>query len=186
MVISKRHLAEQPIPTGMQIYQDWIEVAGVPHHRDAALRFVRGKQLSLAFRPEPTNPHDASAIQIIGIVHHGNRAEQLHLGYLPAEIAAKVAVSGLAGQVAPRLKYTGLKDSGYIVIELQLLGPSGQKQAYLAAAPPDADGDDDDDREPAPRRSQVTTPAKRTGCLGHALQAIFLSACLMIALILIV
>jgi len=99
----KYHLGDQPIPTGFRIYEERLEVLGVQRRRADALAFCHGRGQSLAFVLEPSNPHDANAIRIDGAWKGWLFSKQKQLGYVPREIAARLAETGLAATVRPRL-----------------------------------------------------------------------------------
>lgn len=126
----KYHLGDQPIPTGFRIYEERLEVLGVQRRRADALAFCHGRGQSLAFVLEPSNPHDANAIRIDGAWKGWLFSKQKHLGYVPREIAARLAEAGLAAMVQPRLLKTYAGTDGYVEIEYQIIGPADRLRDY--------------------------------------------------------
>jgi hypothetical protein len=61
----KYHLQEQKIPDGFQIYDERLEVAGIPHRKDVAAQFVNQTDQWLEFESEPLNSYDSNAIKIL-------------------------------------------------------------------------------------------------------------------------
>lgn len=71
------------IPKGYQIFHRGAAVSGLHYRREAALRFIRsGERHHLEMEPEPANPHDKTAIKVIGVA----AGKRYHLGYVPADI----------------------------------------------------------------------------------------------------
>ncbi len=126
MKISKR--IAPPIPKGMQIY-DGGEVAGIAYRKAAAAKFIKGKDHRLELVREPSNKHDPNAIQVIGNVKGLFGRKRLFLGYVPAKIAKKVAVAGVFGSIAPRLRYLRLYGD-YVTVSFELLGPKELIEKY--------------------------------------------------------
>jgi hypothetical protein len=62
-VIRDYHLSKTPIPDGFQIFEDRLEVAGIPNYKIAASKFISGKNPYLLFEREPQNPYDKNAIK---------------------------------------------------------------------------------------------------------------------------
>ena len=126
----KYHLGDQPIPSRFRIYEERLEVLGVQRRRADALAFCHGRGQSLAFVLEPSNPHDANAIRIDGAWKGWLFSKQKQLGYVPREIAARLAETGLAATVRPRLLKTYAGTDGYVEIEYQIIGPADQLRDY--------------------------------------------------------
>ncbi|MBY0445702.1 MAG: hypothetical protein K2Q15_10890 [Burkholderiales bacterium] len=121
------HLTD--IPDGMQIFEDRLPVAGISYQAEAAARFVQDADLWIEFERDHLNVHDKNAIKVIGCAGYG-RSARYFLGYVPAEIAAKIVEKGYFDQVKPRLLKTYLSEGGYVEILFQLLGLKGRRAAY--------------------------------------------------------
>jgi len=126
MKISKR--VNPPIPEGMQIY-DGGEVAGIHHRKAAASKFIRGRGHSLELVREPRNRHDPNAIQVFGSVAGLFGRKRLLLGYVPADMAEKVATAGVFDSILPRLRYLRL-DGEYVTVSFEILGPKALLERY--------------------------------------------------------
>lgn len=139
----KYHLNEHPLPAGFRIYFDSVPVMGVTMRKVEATTFCKAQGRQLVLEREPDNRHDPNAIKVIGSWKGWFRRKSRLLGYVPAEMAAKLVETGVAPKVLPRLKKTYLGDDGFVEIEFQIIGP---KQEYERLR----------SREPSP--SQLRTP----------------------------
>ena len=107
------------IPAGYQIYLKSPNLAGITHRKGDAISFVQGVHHTLEFERDPSNPHDPSAIKIIG----NSSAGRFHIGFIPAEDAEEIVGHSLFNYIKPRLNHLYLSDSGYIEIEYDVLLP---------------------------------------------------------------
>jgi hypothetical protein len=88
-----------PLPDGWNVYRSAVEVAGTFARIGNAVAFAHGTHHSISFEPEPTNPHDAKAIKVIGIATIRGVDTRLHLGYIP-----KAVVADLPNEYSLRLR----------------------------------------------------------------------------------
>lgn len=117
-------------PSDLQIYEYQLSPAGGYFKRPEVQVFVRAKNLSLELEREPDNKNDRNAIKIFGCSRGVLLRKRHFLGYLPAEVAKKVVEGGFWNKVQARLR---LVDAGdYVTVEFELLGPKGQRKAYLS------------------------------------------------------
>ena len=123
---STRQRYLSPIPNGYQIYVPATAVAGSQFSRHQIERLFEFRRPRIAFEPEPTNSHDPNAIKVIAC--NGDSHSWIHVGYVPAKLAKKVAKSGLAGQLHPRLRMVQVGD--FIEVEFDLCGPKSNKAAF--------------------------------------------------------
>lgn len=142
----KYHLQEQEqkIPAGFQIYDDRLEVAGIPHRKDVAAKFVNQTNPWLEFESEPLNSYDSNAIKILGCYQQNNETIKLHVGYVPASIAKQIT-NFSAAECKARLLKTYIGDSGYVEILFQVLGPKGRIEEYASFYEPTDEDEDEDD-----------------------------------------
>ena len=143
-VIRKYHLEEQKIPSGFQIYSDDLGVAGIHHRRDVAAKFVNQTNQWLEFEGEPLNKFDEYAIKVLGCYQQNNEIIKLHVGYVPASIAKQINRFFIY-ECIPRLTKTYISESGYVEIELQVLGPKGRLNEYQLLYENTNDEDEDDE-----------------------------------------
>jgi len=97
----------QPVPEGAQLFAQGIEVAGISFEstRENALSFAYGKERSLEMKCDPQNPYDQNAIEVIG--HWRDEKEKEHsglLGYVPRELAARIAKEASSSQLYATLE----------------------------------------------------------------------------------
>lgn len=128
---NKYHLQEAPIPAGYQIYEERLDTAGIVFRKKAAQAFVKGFRPELTWQREPRNKQDPNAIKLIGISGLFPRRKR-HVGYVPADVAARIAQGDWWGRLQLRLLHTYLGKGGFVEIQYQLLGPQGEKKKYGA------------------------------------------------------
>jgi hypothetical protein len=169
---AENHTDHCPIPVGYEVYEKWLDVAGVSYHKTAVARFIMGNDLRLEFERETGNAKDPNAIKMIGVCGAGRKERRYHVGYLPHEIAAAVVMGRLWGEVQPRLIRTYLNESGAAEIRFQLVGPKERLADYQ-----EFDGEAKPRVHPARTAEKAPTttavpsaapdtpkPAKRTSC----------------------
>lgn len=127
------HLKRQPIPAGYRIYEEAVDVAGLQYRKSAARSFCRAKEPELSFRPEPTNKHDQNAICVVGSWRGWFWNKEADLGYVPREIAARIAQAGLGAAVRPRLLKTYVGKGGFVEVEFQIMGPKEKYAGYSSS-----------------------------------------------------
>jgi hypothetical protein len=130
------HLAQNPLPDGFRIFQDYVPIMGLPTRRADAIAFCKGSERNLRFQLEPNNPHDLNAIKVIGEWNDWRSRKEATLGYVPAEIALKLATSNLAGSVRPRLMKTYVSTEDFVEIEFQVIGPQELYNRFNPPPPP--------------------------------------------------
>jgi len=129
--VDKRyHLTRQPIPAGFRIYEEGIAIAGLDQHAQAARDFCKADDPRLEFAPEPQNAHDKTAIAIIGTWRSWFARKPGKLGYVPRDIAGRLAAVNLASTVRPRLLKTYLGPDAFVDIEFQIVGPADRFRDY--------------------------------------------------------
>jgi hypothetical protein len=128
----KYHLQQQPIPDGFRIFEERLEVKGVVNYRAFASSFCKGRDPSLSLKCEPTNSHDPNAIQVHGHWKGWINRHRETIGYVPREVAARLAQSGLADLVAARLLKTYAGDDGFAEVLFQIVGPADRYAEYAA------------------------------------------------------
>jgi len=126
----KYHLAEQPIPSGFQIFEARLDVAGVGYRKKAARAFATSKHVWLELERETRLKDHPHAIRIIGCSKGLFRTRRRFVGYVPSKVAHAIAEGAYWGQVRSRLLKTWVGDRGYVEILFQLLGPKGKKRDY--------------------------------------------------------
>ena len=130
MTNAKYHLNEQEIPSGFQIFEDRLEIAGVSFRKKDAAAFAKSKQPWLELEREQENKYDENAIRVLGCNKGFLGTKRRFIGYVPKEIAKMIVDGGFWGKIHPRLLKTYVGDSGFVEILFQILGPKGQKNKY--------------------------------------------------------
>ena len=92
-----------PIPEGHQVYASF-EPAGLPRRKRVATSFAKGRDQRIDLQPEPSNPHDSNAIQVVGHWRGWIRSRRATLGYVPRHVAKVVADLGCLEALKPRLR----------------------------------------------------------------------------------
>lgn len=99
-----------------------IEVKGVYFRIKAAKQFILGKDHGIELCPEPENIHDANAIAIYGHWKGWFFKRRKLIGYVPAELAKKIAEMGITYYVVgyPKNFWLGgyVRDVAYIRIDI--------------------------------------------------------------------
>ncbi len=117
-------------PPDTEIFEYEVDVSGVRDRVGPVVAFIRGKKHRIEWEREPQNPHDQNAIKIIGVTKSLFGSKRRHVGYVPAEIAAKIAAGRWLGELTPRLRYMQISEGGYGRITFDIVGPSGRKKEY--------------------------------------------------------
>lgn len=124
------HLNGNPIPDGYRIYEERLDVAGVQHRQGDARTFCLANGKTLSFEREHGNTFDPNAIKIIGEYSGFFGGKAKTIGYVPAEISAKLVSLSLAAFVKPRLLKTYVGNDGFVEVEFQIIGPTTRYQEY--------------------------------------------------------
>lgn len=117
---------DSPIPKDCQIFAKNIPVAGMEYRKAEALRFAKSSNQSLALQKEPNNEHDSNAIKLIGI----SGSTKYFIGYLPKELSAQIAGTGLFDSVKVRLVRIFIGDDDFLDIHYQIIGPKVEKKKF--------------------------------------------------------
>lgn len=117
------HLDRFPIPDGHCLYFERLDLPIHASQKRACLRFCRGRAPHLSLAPEPSNPHHHNAIRVIGEWTGLSGAKREHIGYVERDIADRIARSGLASVIAPRLLKTYVGTEDFVEITYQIVGP---------------------------------------------------------------
>jgi TM2 domain-containing membrane protein YozV len=118
-----------------QIFEARLEVAGVVHRKEAALRFARGDGQALKLQSEPSNRYDRNAIRVIGVWSDSSgREKNTHVGYLEKDLAKLLTQNDYLSRVLPRLEsiFLGGHSDGWVGIYFQILGPKRELAEYRA------------------------------------------------------
>lgn len=116
-----------PIPNGFQIYESYLEVAGIQYRKKAALKFIKSVNQSLEWEKEPGNRHDPNAIKIFGISEQGFSKERHMLGYVDSDTAEKICRSEFWQWLKPRPIQAYIGNGEFCIIRFQIVGPKGKK-----------------------------------------------------------
>jgi hypothetical protein len=122
--ISKK--ASEDIRKGYRIFVSTMSVQGVQFRKDAANQFINDSNQRLILEAEPNNQSDVNAIKIIG---EGNRG-RCHLGYVPKDVALKLAKTECLPFVYARLMRTYRSEQNYIDITFQIVGLKDKKEQF--------------------------------------------------------
>ena len=122
--VSKK--ASEDIRKGYRIFVSTMSVQGVQFRKDAANQFINDSNQRLTLEAEPNNQSDVNAIKIIG---EGNRGRH-HLGYVPKDVALKLAKTECLPFVYARLMRTYRGEQNYIDITFQVVGLKDKKEQF--------------------------------------------------------
>jgi len=125
--MSFNHYFKIPIPDGYRIFYSEMDVAGAVFRMKAIKKAFSGKSLNLSIVPEPKNKHDKNALKVVATIKGFFGKKNLHIGYIPREIAADIADKPYTN-ILPRPKEIWIGDQGGLKIVIDLLG---KKEAYI-------------------------------------------------------
>lgn len=131
----KYHLAAQPILTGFRIYEERLDVMGITQRKQDALAFARGKHHSLTLEREPGNKADPNAIKVVGQWSGWWLKHSRMLGYVPREVAGRLAAADVSAVVAARLLKTFASPGDFVEVQFQIVGPTGDFNRYAELSP---------------------------------------------------
>jgi hypothetical protein len=137
MAKSSYHLQQQPIPDGLQIFADRLEVAGLAFRKNDATAFASSSDGWLELERELTNKFDRNAIKLIGCSDGFFGTKRRFIGYVPKDVASIIVEGGFLDTVQPRLLKTYVGEGGFVEILFQILGPKGQRYQFDPPPPPD-------------------------------------------------
>lgn len=78
------------------------------------------------FERDSTNSYDPNAIKVIGVAG----SNQYHVGFVPADIAKRLASTSLANVIQARLERAYVGPDDYADIIFQIVGPKVRKKQY--------------------------------------------------------
>ena len=113
----------EDVPAGMRIAYAEVDVAGIAHRKDGALRFCYGASQRLKLKRDDTNTYDRYAIQVIGCFQDGGLHQYTTLGYLPAKLAAAIVSEGADTVVGVLLNRVWISSDGFIRIVCDVILP---------------------------------------------------------------
>lgn len=129
------HLSGNPLRDDFRIYVNYVPVKGLALRRTAAAKFCKASKRELSLRREPSNSHDANAIMVMGSSKGWLGRTEKHLGYVPADYAAKLVALNLADLVRARLLKTYVGEDGFVEIEFQIVGPKDLYERFSPRKP---------------------------------------------------
>ena len=103
-----------------------MSVEGIQFRKDAANQFIDDSNQQLQLEAEPNNEADKNAIKVIGLGSRG----QYHLGYVPKDIALKLATTQTLPFVYARLIRTYRSEQNFIDITYQIVGQKDKKELF--------------------------------------------------------
>ena len=98
-------------------FAEYAMVAGISQDevRSSAGRFIAGSERRVELEADPENAYDVNAIKVIGVWRDAQGAPyRARIGWVPAEIARKIAEAGLSSQVGATIEalYKARDDKG--------------------------------------------------------------------------
>ena len=114
----------------MRVFEYGVEVAGIRNRYFHAKRFVRRSKRKIYLQPEPGNRQNSTAIRVIGKSRGWFFEVNNCIGYVPADIARKLVVTGIQDKVEARLQMIYLEDRDSSYIRFDILGSKDDYDAY--------------------------------------------------------
>lgn len=123
MALNLRFLPDYP--AGWSVWAGDEEVAGINHRLHNAKRFAKARNQAIELVLEPSNRHDPNAIKVMGVYQGWFFTRHVHLGYVEAGTAQRIADEGLTYKIRGRLKniWWGGYVRDYIIVRFDILAP---------------------------------------------------------------
>ncbi|MGB5541500.1 MAG: HIRAN domain-containing protein [Gammaproteobacteria bacterium] len=128
--MSKFTKFRSPVPEGMRIFAHGVEVAEDNHCHRYARKFVKRSKRRVYLQREPENKHDFSAIRVMGESTGWIFGARRCIGYVPADLARKLVITGIDAKVEARLRMILVDGKDAVKIRFDLLGPADDYEKY--------------------------------------------------------
>jgi hypothetical protein len=119
-------------PTGMQTFEEGIEVWGVEHRFNTAKNFAQRSKRKLYLERDTRNKHDPNAIRVMGKYSHWLFRRKKCIGYVPTDVAKQLVKTELVDKVEARLSMIWLENRSYIGIRFDIVGPENDYKKYCS------------------------------------------------------
>jgi len=116
----------------MRVYEYGVEVAGVRKRYFQAKRFVRRSNRKIYLQRESGSRKNSIAIRVIGKSRGWFFEAKKCIGYVPADVASKLVVTGIEGKVQARLQMIYIEDRNSSYIRFDILGPKDDYENYAS------------------------------------------------------
>ena len=118
------------VPEGMKIFAHGVEVAEDNHCHRYARKFVKRSKRRIYLKREPENKPDFSAIRVMGESTGWFFGARKCIGYVPADLARKLVISGIDAKVEAQLQMILVDGKDSVKIRFDLLGSSDDYEKY--------------------------------------------------------
>jgi hypothetical protein len=116
----------------MKVYEHGIDVLGVNQRSSYARYFVKRSMRKIYLQTEPGNKRVSNTMRVMGKSKGWFFEVEKCIGYVPADIARKLVVSGMENKVKARLQMICIEDKDSIDIRFDVLGPTIDYERYCA------------------------------------------------------
>ena len=116
----------------MRIYEHGIDMLGVNHRSSYARYFVKRSMRKIHLQALPGNKRDSNTMKVMGKSKGWFFEVERCIGFVPADIARKLVVSGMENSVKVRLQMICIEDNDSINIRFDILGPTDDFERYCA------------------------------------------------------
>ncbi len=130
--MTKLTIFKSPIPTGMQIFEYGVEVAGVSKRFHAARRFLKRSKRRIYLERAPDNKHAPNAIRVIGKSKGWFLEKNKCIGYVPGDIAKKLVLNEMEDKVTTRLQLVSIDGKNSLEIRFDILGSKYFYEKYCS------------------------------------------------------
>ena len=119
------------IPDGYRIYEYEFSIAGIQYRKNEFFAVMKKGDVTVGMRRDPDNRFDSNAIKVV-VSRKGmfGRTIMKQIGFIPADIASKIADSKLFDDLILRPKAYYISDNDYIDFNVDILGPKSAFYKY--------------------------------------------------------
>ncbi len=118
------------IPSGMKIFEHGVEVAGTNYRDSYAQKFAKRSMRKIYLQNTPDDIPDANTMRVMGKSKGWFLQAEKCIGYVPADIARKLFITGMENKVKARLQLIYIEEKDSISIRFDVLGPTTDYERY--------------------------------------------------------
>ena len=111
-------------PPGFEVLDGYVRVKGAYFHYEDAIEFINRSDGWLQLQADPGNVHDKNAIKVLACYKGMLFTKRRLIGYVPSEIAAGIAISGLLPELRLQLTQTHDQGNEHVKVVFKLIGPA--------------------------------------------------------------
>lgn len=122
------------IPSGMKVFEHGLEVIGVNSRKSYARRFLKRSMRQIYLQPDSDNELDSDTLLVMSRSRGWFLQTKKCIGYVPADVARKLIVTGMENRVIIRLQLIYIEDKDLVHIRFNVLGPIVDFEKYSSGS----------------------------------------------------